>query len=308
MDLSRPRCQLVHVRSCCRHLVFGARHGPFDRATTPLPNLTATCTLSAAMTTVRGVAQRRELCPAVRCHISRRHTYAHRYRHASNQTPTRTPSITTTPTATACVTAYNYVAGTSTIVPGTTDIGNHDDDLVTNIALPFPFSLYDQTYNSVNLSSNGNAQFTNSDLSPQRECLYSATLGNYAISPYWADLRTDGTNEGIFTIVQGTAPNRTFYIEWRTEYYDTGGVAHFELALHEGDEGRFDLIYGQLDEGNTSTSVGVQESNDNFTSYVCDGTGGALSDGLLLQFSLPVCATPTVTPIACTLQFEEYAK
>ncbi|HST04250.1 MAG TPA: S-layer homology domain-containing protein [Chloroflexia bacterium] len=220
-------------------------------------------------------------------------------------TPTRTPSITTTPTATACVTAYNYVAGTSTIVPGTTDIGNHDDDLVTNIALPFPFSLYDQTYNSVNLSSNGNAQFTNSDLSPQRECLYSATLGNYAISPYWADLRTDGTNEGIFTVVQGTAPDRTFYIEWRTEYYDTGGVAHFELALHEGDAGRFDLIYGQLDEGNTSTSVGVQESNDNFTSYVCDGTGGALSDGLLLQFSLPVCATPTVTPIACTLQFED---
>jgi len=46
------------------------------------------------------------------------------------------------------------------IVPGTTDTGNHGDDTVVTIALPFPFCLYDQTFNSINLSSNGNAQFT----------------------------------------------------------------------------------------------------------------------------------------------------
>ena len=31
-------------------------------------------------------------------------------------------------------------------MPGTTDIGNHGDDTVTTIALPFPFTLYDQTF------------------------------------------------------------------------------------------------------------------------------------------------------------------
>ena len=31
------------------------------------------------------------------------------------------------------------------IVPGTTDIGNHGDDTVTTIPLPFSYTLYDQT-------------------------------------------------------------------------------------------------------------------------------------------------------------------
>jgi len=44
------------------------------------------------------------------------------------------------------------------IVPGTTDIGG--DDNVVTIALPFSYTLYDQTFTSINLSSNGNAQFT----------------------------------------------------------------------------------------------------------------------------------------------------
>src|SRR5580765_2977495 len=34
------------------------------------------------------------------------------------------------------------------IVPGTTDIGNHGDDTVTTIALPFSYALYDQTFTS----------------------------------------------------------------------------------------------------------------------------------------------------------------
>ena len=46
------------------------------------------------------------------------------------------------------------------IVPGTTDIGNHGDDLVTTIALPFTYTLYGNSFTSINLSSNGNAQFT----------------------------------------------------------------------------------------------------------------------------------------------------
>ena len=44
-------------------------------------------------------------------------------------------------------------------MPGTTDIGNHANNLVTTVALPFPVQLYDQSFNSINLSSNGNAQF-----------------------------------------------------------------------------------------------------------------------------------------------------
>ena len=55
-------------------------------------------------------------------------------------------------------------------MPGTTDIGNHGDDTVTTIALPFPYSLYDQTFTSINLSSNGNAQFMTTDAAFTNVC------------------------------------------------------------------------------------------------------------------------------------------
>ena len=61
-------------------------------------------------------------------------------------TPTATPPPTPTPTATPTPCgqyAIQQIGGS--IVPGTTDIGNHSDDLVTTIALPFSYTLYGTT-------------------------------------------------------------------------------------------------------------------------------------------------------------------
>src|SRR5205814_10247792 len=46
---------------------------------------------------------------------------------------------------------YDIAQIGGSIVPGTTDIGNHGDDVTTTIALPFDYTLYDQTYNAVTL-------------------------------------------------------------------------------------------------------------------------------------------------------------
>jgi len=56
-----------------------------------------------------------------------------------------------------------YTTNTQTgqsIIPGTTDIGNHCDDCTTTISLPFPVPIYGDSYSSVIVSSNGNLQFT----------------------------------------------------------------------------------------------------------------------------------------------------
>ena len=86
-----------------------------------------------------------------------------------------------------CQIGIIQIAGT--IVPGTTDIGNHCDDCITTIALPFSVTLYDQTFTMVNLSSNGNAQFTTTDAAFTNQCLPWATH-NYTIFPYWDDQLT----------------------------------------------------------------------------------------------------------------------
>jgi Predicted solute binding protein len=76
-------------------------------------------------------------------------------------TPTASPTSTPTPTPTATPAGcqYTFTTGTDPIVPGTVDTGNHTDDGDTFVALPFSFSLYNQTYNGVNVNSNGRLDF-----------------------------------------------------------------------------------------------------------------------------------------------------
>src|SRR5215217_2839791 len=77
------------------------------------------------------------------------------------------------PTPTLCPTGNYGIAQSPevAIVPGTTDIGNNCDDCVTNVALPFAYTLYDQTFSSVNVSSNGNLQFSSSNDAWGNNCL-----------------------------------------------------------------------------------------------------------------------------------------
>src|SRR5262249_15201826 len=85
---------------------------------------------------------------------------------------------------------YDVVQIGDSIVAGTTDIGNHTDDGTTFISLPFSYTLYGNTYNGLNVSSNGNAQFTTTDNNWVNTCPLPWTTHNYTIFPYWDDLRT----------------------------------------------------------------------------------------------------------------------
>src|SRR5437667_10332918 len=166
--------------------------------------------------------------------------------------------------------------------------------MVVTIALPFSYTLYDQTFNSINLSSNGNAQFTTADATFLTQCLPWLTH-NYTIMPYWADLYLVNSGFGIFTSVSGNAPNRIFNIEWRAQYFPGSGSANFELRLYEGQR-RFDVIYGTVTSGNTSATAGVQKNDTAFDQYFCNGAGMPATGGQ--SYNLTPCGTPTPTPTA----------
>jgi hypothetical protein len=209
-------------------------------------------------------------------------------------TPTASPTPTATATATPCTGDYTITQIGGSIVPGTTDIGNHGDDEVTTLALPFSYSLYGTTFTSVNLSSNGNAQFMTTDTEFTNECLAWPTH-NFTIYPYWDDLYLVNSGFGIFTSISGTAPNRIFNIEWRAQYFPGSGSANFELRLYEG-QSRFDVIYGTVTNGNTSATAGVQRDDTTFVQYFCNGSGGAATGGQ--SYILQPCGTPSPTPTA----------
>ena len=114
---------------------------------------------------------------------------------AGGGSPTPTPTASPTPTSTPAGCQYTFTTGTDPIVPGTTDTGNHIDDGDTFVALPFAFSLYDQTYNGVNVSSNGRLDFVciNEPAGFNAACLPpppNVCPFDYTIFA-WSDFRTD---------------------------------------------------------------------------------------------------------------------
>jgi hypothetical protein len=202
------------------------------------------------------------------------------------------------PTPTVCGTSYGIQPSTgATIVPGVDDIGNHCASCVTQIMLPFPFTLYAQTYTMAYIGTGGTIRFQDEFIPTINQCL-PADLPQQALLPYWDDLITSPQGDGIYTSVSGSAPNRIFNIEWRA-HYGTDPV-HFEVRLYENSpNGQFDFIYGETSNLGSGATVGVQEDRfGRYTQYSCDSP--VLISGLKLTFTLDDCTTGTPVPPTST--------
>src|SRR5215475_5910886 len=198
------------------------------------------------------------------------------------------PSPTPTPIPCAGLTIIQI---SGSIVPGTTDTGNHVDDGTTLVTLPFPYTLYDQTFTAINVDSNGADQFVNPLSTFTNTCLPYAGQ-SYLILGYWDDLYNVNSGFGIFTSISGTAPNRIFNIEHRSQYFPGSGSANYEVRLYEG-QTRFDVIYNGVTNGNTSATAGVQKNPTTFDQYFCNGAGQPATGAQ--SYILTPCGTPTPT-------------
>jgi hypothetical protein len=183
--------------------------------------------------------------------------------------------------------AYTLSSSTgATITPGTVDTGNHGDDTVTGVSLPFPVSFYGASYSAAYVSSNGNLQFGTSGTYPPsytNDCLPSGTqITSAAIFPHWDDLMTDAG--GVFTAVGGVSPHRVFNIEWRAGYYpNTTVTLNFEVRLYE-DNSRIELVYGTVPQAGASATVGIQPPVGGAAlQFECNA--GGLAPGLMLTFA-----------------------
>lgn len=187
---------------------------------------------------------------------------------------------------------YQVTQTTGVITPGTSQVTVFNcgspvplDDCIASVTLPFSYTLYDQTFTSVNVSTNGNLQFvSNSTDYGQGDVCFPLPQFNQAILPHWGDLTIAGANEGIFTSVSGSAPNRIFNIEWRASLLNNApGSLNFEVRLYEGLT-RFDLIYGSAPGGGSKVTVGVQKANGTtYTEFACHQN--ALRNGMALIFN-----------------------
>jgi hypothetical protein len=215
-----------------------------------------------------------------------------------------TPTATATPTGSPSCTGYSPSSQAGTITPGTDDAGNHTDDGVTPITMPFRVLLYGTSYSNALVDSNGVMAFSEANSTAYNSCLPRVVYTD-AIFAHWDDLRTDagagcaiypGGICGIFTTVTGAAPNRTLVVEWRTVYYAyEAATANFEILLHENSSD-FEVVYGTLVDHGSSATAGVQRgTGTQFTQYACDG---GLPNETQVNYTFGPCFTPTPTSTA----------
>lgn len=191
-------------------------------------------------------------------------------------------------------TASNYQVAqtTGSITPGSSQVtfvncgvGLPGDDCTAPVTLPFAYTLYDQPYLAMNVSTNGNLQFVSSSRDyGQGDVCFPLPQFNYAILPQWGDLTVAGANEGVFTSVSGTSPNRVFNIEWRASILGNAPASlNFEVRLYEG-LARFDVIYGTAPGSGKDVTVGVQKGGGAaYTEFSCHQS--ALRNGMMLTFT-----------------------
>ena len=156
---------------------------------------------------------------------------------------------------------HNYSSSTYTIVPGNTDTGNHCVWCDTLITLPFPFVLYDQTFNAVMVSSSGRLDFVcaNDPANLRRPVCLRRRITAHLITRS-SRYGKSGQPLPIRLVARigqtGAASSPPFQALRRTASLTSNGTsctvhdtetADFEVRLYENDPNqRFDVIYGSI--------------------------------------------------------------
>jgi len=201
---------------------------------------------------------------------------------AYRNTGTQSPNSTTTDLNLTTAYSITQTSGAS-IDPGTTDIGNHADEAMTVVALPFNFTFYGTTYSSVNVSSNGFIEFglaTQAFNVTMPRADFGATIFGFT-----RDEDTSTAGFGIFTSTVGSAGSRIFNIEFRNRPFGQTSTLNYEIRLFENSQ-TFEVIYGN----STATSgftgcAGIQSSAGTFATIFGNGIN-IPANGTKLTYSL----------------------
>jgi hypothetical protein len=137
------------------------------------------------------------------------------------------------------------------------------------VTLPFSFNFYGSDYATAYVSSSGSISFLHDYPSGYNFPIPDPNLPNGAIFPFWDDLWVDPVRSGVYTRVDGTAPNRRFIIEWRNvdlmsdAYLGRQSGLNFEAVLQE--DGNILMQYAPSTSGEgalgSSASAGIEDES-----------------------------------------------
>lgn len=195
---------------------------------------------------------------------------------------------------------FNTTMGGTIPAGGVLVAGSTADDAAVAITLPAAWAstVYDVPVTSLSASTNGALTVNATAATAFTNAVLPAAFGTTpTLFPSWDDYDMDPADTvggGIYTNTIGTAPNRTFYIEWRATHFSEATTAistNFAVKLTEG-SGTIEYIHvltGLAGNANgASATVGVQRAatGTQFTQLGFN-TAGTTTPGLVQTGTLP---------------------
>jgi hypothetical protein len=162
-----------------------------------------------------------------------------------------TPPVAFAATTTPAWSGYTVAEQATTFTPAnTTVLSLTGDDAVTQVTLPFSFKLYGTNYTTAWVDTNGLVTFADPGTSSSDAWPIPSAAGpgepNAAVYPFWHDWMVDAQSS-VRTTTTGSAPNRTFVVEWRnvSSIEDSNTRVTFEVVFEES--GNMTFAYSDQD-------------------------------------------------------------
>ena len=192
---------------------------------------------------------------------------------------------------------YRHEPATFAFIDATlgTDLGLACDDCSVTIPIGFSFDWFGTAQTEVTVSSNGYLTFGGPGDRLPSFCPPRSGLPNDLIAAFWEDL-DPSEGGGVFTLLEGAAPNRRLTIEWAgVPLFGGIGDATFEVTLLETSDQILmqyqDVVFGTgADHGGTAIVALENAKGVNGTTHSCFSP--EVASGSAAQFRR--FASPTV--------------
>ncbi|MEV0623453.1 S8 family serine peptidase [Nonomuraea sp. NPDC050404] len=189
---------------------------------------------------------------------------------------------------------YSCTAGDKPWVEGTDPVALTGDSTTATFTLPFTFNLYGNSYTSGRIGINGGIVFNGTSLSNSNVAIPATATPNAALYALWDDLYVDA-DASVRTGVTGTAPHRTFVVEYRNVAFYTPRTARLSFEVLLGEDGSVGYRYKDIDpdvskETGAEATIGLENHNGT-VAFQYSLNKPVLSSGLSIDFK------PTATGI-----------
>ncbi|PWU47047.1 hypothetical protein DLJ47_31395 [Micromonospora sp. S4605] len=143
---------------------------------------------------------------------------------------------------------YACATGPSGFIAASTVLALTGDDVATSVTLPFAVKFHGQSYTTGRVHTNGLVSFGSASGEPDtwaNPTMPTATAPNAVVAPFWDDFEVDAA-ASVRTQTLGTAPNRSYVVEWRNVGFRPTNTERltFEVIFHE--DGRIAFHYGAM--------------------------------------------------------------